>query len=230
MSFVLTAYFFVLFQVGIVVLAALSFVFKPFGPRGERGFYACLAAFLRFLIPLSFIRVEIRGRENIPRHGRLILAGNHPGLLEPMYLIAYLPLKLVLVADDGLTGLPFLGRVIKTAGCLTYRRRTTDVAFLIGLRDALADGQNLLVFPKQLRRLGAADKIEYDDDLVRTAAAAGATIVPFVVEQPGGALLSRGLFVTPGKTTIRIGKPLPPRAADGAAELQRRFEQLMEGG
>lgn len=46
--------------------------------------------FARLLLRL-FTRLEIRGKENIPLQGPVILAGNHVAILEAVFLAAYSP-------------------------------------------------------------------------------------------------------------------------------------------
>ena len=138
--------FFFFFQLGLVILALLSL---PLGLTGwgRAVFYKVLSYFLRFLIFLSFIRVKVRGLENLPRDRQLILAGNHPGLLEPMYMIAYLPVRLRIVADRSILRIPVLGRVLRTAGCLTYNLDHHDPNFPVSLLMALREGASVLIFP-----------------------------------------------------------------------------------
>jgi 1-acyl-sn-glycerol-3-phosphate acyltransferase len=228
MSLLVSAYFLLLFQAGLMLLAAVSFIFLPFGQGGRRLFYRIFKYFLRFLLLLCFIRIKVSG-EKIGRELRgAILAGNHPGLLEPMYLIAALPVRLVLVADTGILKIPFLGRVLATAGCLTYEKGGRDIGFMIAMRETLERGDNLMVFPPALRRHDT-DLSDFDDALVRTALLCRAAIVPFLVKQPSEAALKKGYFVTPGQVEIVVGKTLKPRDREEVVTLDHLFRTLMEG-
>jgi 1-acyl-sn-glycerol-3-phosphate acyltransferase len=192
MSLLVSAYSLLLLVSGLAILAALSFLFRPFGAAGRRGFYRLFRFFMRILLACAFIRVKLSGEPAGKISGPAIWAGNHPGLLEPIYLIVARPEQFLLVADTGILKIPFLGRVLTTAGCLTYEPGGPDVAFLLQLREALEQGEHLVVFRPAL-----------GDALVRTARLCRAAIIPFLVEQPGA---RSAYFVNPGLVKITLGK------------------------
>jgi 1-acyl-sn-glycerol-3-phosphate acyltransferase len=223
--------FFFFLQIGLVLLAIISFPLGLFPAWGRKFYYGLLSFFLRLLLFLNFIRVTVSGKENIPRQKSLIFVGNHPGLLEPMYFIAHLPVRVLLVADKGILRIPLLGRVLKTAGCLTYKPEGEDAGFMVDLLSALREGESVLIFPPALRR-EREGKGSLDRALFRTAHACQATVIPFVIKQPGADQLRRGIFVTPGKTSIMVGKPITPAELDqsGASGIfEKRFRELTGG-
>lgn len=225
------ALFFLLFQLGLFFLALFSFPIMLIPRFGRPLFYGLLSRFLRVLIFLSFIRVRIEGCGNIPGQKSLLLVGNHPGLLEPMYVIAYLPVRVQLVADEGIYRIPLLGRVLRAAGCITYKPGGEDAGFMVTLLSALREGESVLIFPPALRR-EKKRRGALDEALLRTARACQATVIPFVIEQPGADQLSRGIFVTPGETRIVVGRPVSPQElAQGSASgiFEKRFEELTGG-
>ena len=50
-------------------------------------------AYRRTLTPVvqAVYRVEVRGQENVPLSGRLVVAGNHDSMLDPLLLAAVIP-------------------------------------------------------------------------------------------------------------------------------------------
>lgn len=184
--------------------------------------------FLKMLLFFCFIRVRVYGRENIPREKGLIFVGNHPGLLEPMYVMGYLPVRVLLVSDEGILKIPLLSAVLRTLGCITYKMTGADPQFVVSLLSVVREGESVLIFPHSLRYADGKMRA-LGDALIRTAKACQATIVPFVIKQPGADAFSKGIFVTPGETGIIIGRPIRFQDFENIEMLEERFQDLMGG-
>lgn len=108
-------------------------------------------------------RVEVEGRENVPREGPLLLASNHPGLSDTVALFATTPRSdLRVVAAER----PFLGALPNTSRYLLTMSETSPGRF--GLVRAatrhLREGGAVLTFP--------GGKIEPDPTVLPGAAEA----------------------------------------------------------
>ncbi len=204
-----------------------SLPLKLLPQKGRALLHSMVSVFIRILLFLSRIRVKVSGLENIPREKGLIFVGNHPGLLEPMYVMAHLPVRVLLVADEGILRIPLLGGVLKNLGCITYKAKGEDPGFVVSLLSALREGESVLIFPRSLRYADGKMR-DLGDALLRTAKACQATLVPFVINQPGVESLSKGIYVTPGETRVIVGKPISYQALTPGM-LDQRFRDLMGG-
>ena len=63
-----------------------------------------------------FFRLEVKGRDNIPRTGGFILASNHASYLDPIVLAAACPRVLNFMARHDLFVIPVFGAFIRAVG------------------------------------------------------------------------------------------------------------------
>jgi 1-acyl-sn-glycerol-3-phosphate acyltransferase len=79
------------------------------------GFRSAFRGFMRLFLRLGFlifgIQIKVTGLENIPKTGNIILISNHPSLLDPFILNAFLPGDLTFIAP-GVT--PFGAHAVLT--------------------------------------------------------------------------------------------------------------------
>ena len=87
-------------------------------------FYKIVHPLVSFLIHFLF-RVEVVGLENIPRKGRILLAGNHTKWLDPVMLVGVVKRQVHFLAKEEL----FHGKtkfIAKGMGCVPVNRKIHD--------------------------------------------------------------------------------------------------------
>ena len=87
-------------------------------------FYKIVRPLVSFLIRFLF-RVEVVGLENIPRKGRILLAGNHTKWLDPVMLVGVVKRQVHFLAKEEL----FHGKtkfIAKGMGCVPVNRKIHD--------------------------------------------------------------------------------------------------------
>ncbi len=102
---------------------------------------------LRLVLPL-YARVEVRGRENVPRRGAVIIASNHLNDGDPPVLAAAIPRRIVFMAKAEFFRLPVLGRLARLLGAFPVRRNQADLSALRQANAALKRGLALGIFPE----------------------------------------------------------------------------------
>ena len=104
--------------------------------------------YLHMLRGLGLITLEVEGRARIKAcRGKLVVA-NHPTLLDVVLLMA-LVRNAQCVVKHQLWSNPFLGPVVRAAGYI--RNDMEGEAFVAACRQALAEGNNLIIFPEGTR-------------------------------------------------------------------------------
>ena len=87
-------------------------------------FYKIVRPLVSFLIHFLF-RVEVVGLENIPRKGRILLAGNHTKWLDPVMLVGVQKRQIHFLAKEelfhGITKF-----IVKGMGCVPVNRKIHD--------------------------------------------------------------------------------------------------------
>jgi 1-acyl-sn-glycerol-3-phosphate acyltransferase len=107
-------------------------------------------AILRPLFSILF-SWKVKGRENIPLTGPLILITNHVNLFDPFFLVFSFPRWINFMAKEELFRSPFLRFWLRWAGSVSIRREgkvREKQKILKGARDALEMGLILGMFPE----------------------------------------------------------------------------------
>ena len=94
---------------------------------------------------------EVKGTENIPRSGGLIVASNHISFWDPPLVGAALPREAHFLAKEELFSTPVLGPVIRSVNAIPIRRGAADLSGLTRAMETLNRGGALLMFPEGSR-------------------------------------------------------------------------------
>jgi 1-acyl-sn-glycerol-3-phosphate acyltransferase len=161
------------------------------------GLYDASAAFLRAMFSTVF-RARVRGTENIPSSGPLIVACNHLSYLDPPAL-CYCPRRIQFMAKRELFEIPLLAPLIRALGAYPVDRHGSPQAAIKQSLSALKDGGAIGIFPEGTRNLdGAADA---QLGMALLAAWSSATVVPTCI-LGGDSVRKLGRF------QIAFGKPM----------------------
>lgn len=161
-----------------------------------------------------FFRVDLRGLENVPDTGAVILASNHLSVSDSIFLPAMLERPVIFLAkDEYFNGRGLKGRVtawfFRNINQLPMDRSggRKSAASLASANRALGEGKVLGIYPEGTR---SPDGRLYRAKLgvAKLALESGAPVVPVAMigtdkAQPIGRTIPR-----PGKIGIKIGKPL----------------------
>lgn len=176
----------------------------------------------------AVFRIRVRGAEHVPRHGAVLLAGNHTGFLDGPLVYALSPRSATFLAKSEL----FVGPLARALGWLgqipVHRGRPDRTALRSGL-EVLRGGGALGVFPEGTRGAGTLDEVS--DGLAYLALRSGAPVVPLAVlgtaeAMPKGSRLPRWrspvtLVFGPAVTVTVDGDPRARRTVRAAAEQLR---------
>jgi 1-acyl-sn-glycerol-3-phosphate acyltransferase len=126
-----------------------------------------------------FVRVEKVGAGNVPRRGRVILAGNHPSPADPVLLFGGLRRDVCFLAGEFLFRRPVLGQALRWMGQIRVDRGTGRAAEAAALgEDVLAHEGVVVIFPSgRITRPGEPYRAK--TGVARMAFATGSPVVPF---------------------------------------------------
>jgi 1-acyl-sn-glycerol-3-phosphate acyltransferase len=176
---------------------------------------------------------EVRGRENVPREGGLIVASNHISFWDPPLVGAAAKRELHFLAKEELFRTALVGPLIRAFNAIPIRRGMADLRGLSRAIELLKSGGALLVFPEGSRmRDGQLHPARPGVGLL--AVSGNATIVPAYTlgtNRPARWLLRRE------KVRIRFGGARHWREYAGADEdhepgralYQRIGDEVMRG-
>ena len=123
--------------------------------------YRVIVGLVGVVMRLFFRRIEVEGRENVPRdRGGLLVAWHPNGLIDPALIVTQFPGHAVFGARDGLLRWPLLGWAMRAMGTVPiYRpqdnagqseaaRREANQKSLDALALAVVDGSYAALFPE----------------------------------------------------------------------------------
>ena len=133
------------------------------------------------LLFYTLYRPTIKGRENIPKKGPFVLAGNHTKWLDSVMLVSVTPKNQVhfLAKEELWHGKGWI--VVKAMGCIPVNRKIHDKDALIKAYEYLNNGSSIGIFPEGT--INRTDDIimPFKFGAVKMCKETNATLVPFVI-------------------------------------------------
>lgn len=147
-------------------------------------------------------RMEIRGAENIPLQGGLVLVSNHRSYWDPVVIGCAMPKKrqIFFMAKHELFKVPLLSPVITRLGAFPVKRGGADRTAIRTALGHLAEGRVVGIFPEGTRSKNQ-DMLEPHMGAAMLSTRTGSPVLPVAV------IGTKGFF---GKVKIVFGTPINP--------------------
>src|SRR5215472_7318157 len=116
-------------------------------------FYGFLRGLMRFITSTYLVGLfKVRGVDQVPRQGALIVCSNHIGTIDPPLVPAFLPRgDTWSVAKSEFFRSPIVGWLFTSYQAFPVQRHTADRAALRRAFDVLKEGQTLVIYPEGTR-------------------------------------------------------------------------------
>lgn len=152
-------------------------------------------------------RIEVTGREFIPRKGGLLLVSNHASYVDPVVLGVACPRPLYFFARWGLFQNPLFGALIRALHAFPVRVGRTDKEAILESIEKLIEGKTVVLFPEGSR--------SWDGSLRQGHTGAGllavrsrVPVLPVYIQGSHEALPRGAKMIRPKKISVHFGKPL----------------------
>lgn len=182
-----------------------------------------------------FIRLEIKGKENLPTNGPIIAVFNHLNLIDPpLHIISILPRDSIVMAKEELFyywPIPIFRMLMDIAEAYPVRRRGTLEERQMAIKyaeEALAKGLLFGIYPEGTRSKAGCLKEAYHGCAL-IALSTGAPLIPVSIR---GTEKLKGIgWLTRPKVTITFGKPftLPPVQDEPTEERLKELTDYIMG-
>lgn len=184
----------------------------------------------------AIFRFQVRGRDNIPRRGGLLLAANHISAYDPPVVGCVIPRPAFFLAKKELFDNPLKKLIMTLARCIPIDRAEVGRSTLKTINKLLQRDEAILMFPEGTR--SRTGKMASGKDGVGMIAAHNQVdVVPVHV---AGLYRVRGSILHRPRITITFGKPVAVSRVLAEAQSLRReiyhtisaavFERIQELG
>ena len=184
--------------------------------------------FVRVVL-LLLTRWRLRGRENIPKQGPLLIVANHLNLADPPIIGAAINRKAIFMAKEELFRAKFSRYFVQNFGAFPVRRGGLDRKALYQAEQQLAQGLAIIMFPEGKRSKDAQLQPAFPGSAL-IATRIGATILPVGISGTEK-IKGKGWWLRRPEITVNIGHPFQPPPAGSKlnkAELAQLTDSIME--
>jgi 1-acyl-sn-glycerol-3-phosphate acyltransferase len=191
-------------------------------------YYWANIAWMRLLLFFDTSR-EVKGKENVPRTGPLILVSNHLNNADPPIISSVTPRQISFLTKQEWFKTPIVGTMFKMGGMIPVRRFAADLHALREAQKLLQDGGCLGMFPEGTRsRDGVMHQGEPGTALV--ALRTGAPIQPVAIWGTESVKLPKDMLLKRTKVHVRYGKPftLPRPQRISREDVDHGTETIMK--
>ena len=189
----------------------------PFGYWLVRG--ACKMVFS------VLYRYRVKGQENFPHQGPLILLSNHQSHFDPLVIAAAAPRRLRALARESLFFWP-LSWMIRYLGAIPVGSAGATRASLKATLGALDQGSAFLIFPEGTRTADG-EIAELQPGFTMLTRKKKPTVLPMALEGTFQAWPKDKKFPGLGRVAVAFGKPIP--AEEYEQWEAKEFESIAAG-
>jgi len=205
--------------------------------RGSRIAYAITRAFVAGFTRV-WTRMEIEGRDNIPRTGAFVLAPVHRSIIDTPISSCLTRRRLRFMGKDSLWTRQPVKWILSALGGFPVSRGTADREALTRCIAVLEGGEPLVLFPEGERKSGPLVQPLFDG-AAYVALKAGVQIVPVGIGGSELVMPKGSRFIHPRKVHVIVGAPIGSATAPGArvprgvvrdvsAELHATLQELFD--
>lgn len=228
----LALYLYLLFSVPpfalVIILLALV---------DRKGSHHLATVWLKGVLWVSGVKVEVRGLELLKRDQSYIFAANHQSQFDIPVLGAVLPYQIRWLAKDSLFRIPFFGWALKAIGYIPVNRTNPrkGLKSLEAAAQKVREGFSIVIFPEGTRSPDGR-LLPFKTGGFVLAIKSGHPVVPVGICGTHEIMPRGRLWVTPGLVRIKIDHPIETkglslREKGELAELVRlRIEKLLSFG
>ncbi len=178
---------------------------------------------------LLFTRWQVRGRENVPSQGPVLVVSNHLNLADPPLVAVSLGRKAVFMAKEELFRSRFSSYFVSSLGAFPVHRRQLDREALRQAEKVFAKGVALVMFPEGTR----SKKAQLQPALPGSALIALRSGVPILPVGITGTEKIKGVawLLHRPRITVTIGSPFRLPSGNGRLtkiELASHTNLMME--
>jgi 1-acyl-sn-glycerol-3-phosphate acyltransferase len=168
--------------------------------------------------------VVVKGKENIPPEGGVLIAANHISYLDPPLVGSVTPRRATFMARKGLFDIPVIGWMIKSAAFPVDRERTRPSTIKETVR-RLKGGEIIVMFPEG-RRSDSGELMEAKRGVGMIVTLSKVPVVPTLIVGSDRALPVDAKWLKRARITVEFGKSVDYTSiANGEKESSQELQE-----
>ncbi|MCM1377050.1 MAG: 1-acyl-sn-glycerol-3-phosphate acyltransferase [Clostridium sp.] len=195
----------------LTILTALTtIVGTTLGKRDFWGYYPA-KIWSRCVCTLLFVRVVVKGKENIESNQSYVFVANHQSAFDIWTIYGYLNHNFKWLMKKGLENIPLVGKACKDCGHIFVDdSKITSIRETIKeSEETLRDGMSLVIFPEGSRSWDGK-MIPFKRGAFMLAGEFNLPVVPLTIDGAFSRMPRYTYQTRPGKITLTIHKPIFP--------------------
>ncbi len=182
----------------------------------------------RLLLWFARCRVDVVGLDRIRDVGQAVFVANHASFLDPVLMMAVLPVRVRFAVKARLADYPFLGTGIRKGGHIPLEKGDLSrrIEGASAVLEPLRAGESLFVFPEGTF-VSSPGLLPFRLGAFRAAVETGCPIIPIAIRGTRKILPAGTLLLRRGPITVTIGCPIRPDA-DQWQEIVRLRDDARE--
>ncbi len=227
-----TLWVLIVFTVFMIVL--LPGILIPFllGRKFSWIGYSFLWIWSWIFMQLTFIRYDLRGKENIQKKTSYIYVSNHTSFLDIPGIRLLIPGEFRPIAKKELLKIPVFGFIVRAATVVVDRSSSQSrKQSMDKLREILQGGISILIFAEGTQNRTKEILQPFKDGAFRIAIDTQLPIIPLVVIGAGRLMPPGTLTIKPGRIKVVAGEPIHVEGLttdDVQALKQKTFDKMLE--
>lgn len=186
----------------------------------QRCFYLFFKVLFRIVFGFLFC-LEVRGVENVPEEGGVIVAANHSSYLDPPVIGVALRRRATFMAREGLFKIPLL-KTFVAAFSIPVKRGRPRPSTIKEAVHRLKGGELIVMFPEGGRSKNGKF-LDPKRGVGLIATMSGTPVVPALIRGTERAFPVGARFIRPAKIRVVFGKPLIIQK--GGSESEKDFQE-----
>jgi 1-acyl-sn-glycerol-3-phosphate acyltransferase len=172
--------------------------------RLKLGWY-WLARWACRLFCILFFRFRVYGKENVPKSGAFILAGNHQSYLDPIFCGVALKQHLFFLARNSLFRNRFFALLIYSVNAIPVKRDKPDISSMKKVITKLKQGKGVCLFPEATRTTDGKIR-PFKSGFELLCRRANAAVVPVLIDGAFECWPRHKRIFTSGQVTVCYGR------------------------
>ncbi|MBI4649887.1 1-acyl-sn-glycerol-3-phosphate acyltransferase [Candidatus Desantisbacteria bacterium] len=175
-----------------------------------------------------FFRLEVKGIENIPKKGGVLLVSNHVSNMDPIFIPTVVwRRKFNFLAKEELFRIPIIAAYFRRIKMFPIKRGKGDLGAIKKAIDLLNKGEMLLLFPEGTRSPNG-ELLPAQPGTAMIALKSGATLVPSYIHGTEKVLPKGAKFPKFKKVTVYFGEPFTLKNNQTSLDSKEKYKIIGE--